>query len=66
MIKAVKIRLFPSEEQELLMCKSVGIARFAYNWGLNRWNETYESGDKPNKVNIRTEFNQLKKTEKYQ
>jgi len=66
MIKAVKIRLFPNEEQELLMYKSVGIARFAYNWGLNRWNEIYESGDKPNKVNIRTEFNQLKKIEKYQ
>ncbi len=34
MIKAVKIRLLPTKEQELLMFKSTGTARFAYNWGL--------------------------------
>ena len=65
MIKAVKIRLFPNKEQEILMCKSVGIARFAYNFGLNRWNEIYESGAKPSKANIRAEFNGLKNSEEY-
>ena len=34
MIKAIKIRLFPTKEQEILMFKSCGCSRFAYNWGL--------------------------------
>ncbi|KGM93365.1 transposase (plasmid) [Clostridium botulinum] len=66
MIKAVKIRLFPTKEQEVLMFKSCGVARFTYNWGLNRWNEIYKSGEKPNKIKVRTEFNNtLKKDDNY-
>ena len=42
MIKAVKIRLLPTKEQELLMFKSTGVARFAYNWGLATWEEMYK------------------------
>lgn len=57
MIKAVKIRLLPTKEQEELMFKSVGVARFTYNWGLNRWNELYKKEQKPNKANIKKEFN---------
>lgn len=65
MIKAIKIRLKPTKEQEILMFKSVGISRFTYNWALARWEEIYRSGEKPNKIAIRKEFNQLKKNEKY-
>lgn len=66
MIKAIKIRLFPTKEQEILMFKSVGIARFTYNWGLSRWNELYEQGEKPSKALIRKEFNNtVKKQEDY-
>ena len=36
MIKSVKIRLKPTSEQELLMYKSIGVARFTYNWGLSK------------------------------
>lgn len=61
MIKSVKIRLKPTKEQEVLMLKSCGVSRFAYNWGLARWNEMYENGENPSKVKIRTEFNQYKK-----
>ena len=42
-IKSLKVRLKPTKEQETLMFKSTGVARFAYNWGLNRWNELYKS-----------------------
>ena len=42
MIKSVKIRLKPTPEQEILMRKSIGVQRFAYNWGLAKWNELYE------------------------
>lgn len=64
MIKAMKIRLKPTKDQARLMAKSVGIARFAYNWGLNRWNELYEKGEKPSKLLIRTEFNNTIKKDK--
>ena len=36
MIKSVKIRLFPTKEQEILMYKSCGVARFTYNWGTSK------------------------------
>ena len=66
MIKSVKIRLIPTKEQEELMFKSTGIARFTYNWGLAKWNELHNKGEKPSKVNIRTEFNNtIKKQEEF-
>ncbi|HDK7314304.1 TPA: transposase [Clostridium botulinum] len=66
MIKGIKIRLFPTKKQEILMFKSCGVARFAYNWGLNRWNEMKNENLKPSKVKIRTEFNNvIKKDENY-
>ena len=57
MIKSVRIRLSPTKEQEELMFQSVGIARFAYNWGLSKWEEMYKEGIKPSKAKIRKEFN---------
>ena len=65
MIKSVKIRLLPNKEQEVLMFKSIGCSRFAYNWALNRCNELYKQGVKYNMSNIRKEFTQLKKQEEY-
>lgn len=59
MIKAIKIRLKPTNEQEILMFKSVGCARFAYNWGLAKWEEMNKQGIRPSKVKIRTEFNNI-------
>lgn len=61
MIKSIKIRLIPTSEQEILMFKSVGVARFAYNWGLNRWSELYSLGEEPNKYSIKKEFNNIMK-----
>ncbi|MEG2618896.1 MAG: transposase [Bacilli bacterium] len=66
MIKCVKIRLIPSKEQEVLMLKSVGVARFTYNWGLNRWNELKELNESPSQSKIKKEFNNtIKKQEEY-
>ena len=65
MIKSVKIRLLPNEEQEVLMFKSIGCSRFAYNWALNRCNELYRQGVKYNMSNIRKEFTQLKKQDEF-
>ncbi|NLY45555.1 MAG: IS200/IS605 family element transposase accessory protein TnpB [Tissierella sp.] len=57
MIKSVKIRLKPTSEQELLMYKSIGVARFTYNWGLSKWEEMYKEGLKPNGRKIKKIFN---------
>jgi len=39
MILARKIRIKPTEEQEKQLWKSVGVARWVYNWTLNRQRE---------------------------
>ncbi|MBV7337023.1 transposase [Chloroflexi bacterium TSY] len=35
--RAHKIRLNPTDEQEVYFRKAAGTARFAYNWALNQW-----------------------------
>ncbi len=40
MIKGIKVKLYPTREQEILLWKSAGIARFAYNWA-KRFSDTY-------------------------
>lgn len=56
----------PTKEQEILMFKSVGTARFAYNWGLARWQELYKEGIKVNSKDIKKEFNNtIKKKQEY-
>ncbi len=66
MIKSYKIRLLPTKEQEKQLLKSVNIARFIYNWTLNRQNENYKEGNKFISDNdLRKELTILKKNELY-
>ena len=44
--RAHKIRLKPTKAQEQLLRKTVGTVRFAYNWGLDKWEELYKAGSK--------------------
>ena len=37
MIRAHKIRLNPTTEQEIYFRKAAGTKRFVYNWALDRW-----------------------------
>lgn len=64
MILAKKVRLYPSEIQEQKLWKSVGTARFIYNWTLEKQEENYKNGGKfiPDGV-LRKEITQLKKNE---
>ena len=41
-----KIRIYPTKKQEEILRKSVGNARFAYNWGLQKWEELYKAGER--------------------
>lgn len=64
MILSKKIRLKPTPEQETLLWKSVGTARFIYNWTLNQQDINYSSGGKFLSDNVlRKELTQLKKGE---
>lgn len=66
MIKSIKIRLVPTIEQQELMFKSVGVARFTYNWALAKWQEQYDLGEKPNATKLEKLFNNsVKKDESY-
>ncbi|MBO1004386.1 IS200/IS605 family element RNA-guided endonuclease TnpB [Pseudogracilibacillus auburnensis] len=39
--KAYKFRIYPNKNQEKLIAKTIGCARFVYNHFLHRWNTTY-------------------------
>lgn len=64
MILAKKVRLYPTKEQEKKLWKSVGTARYMYNWTLSKQEENYKNGGKFIKDNeLRKEVTQLKKGE---
>ena len=44
--RAHKIKLKPNKAQTILLAKTAGTARYAYNWGLAKWNEFYKAGER--------------------
>ena len=52
MLKAVKVRLYPTTEQELALAKSFGCARWYYNYALNACIQHYEETGKSLKVSV--------------
>lgn len=63
MILTKKVRLKPTPEQEQQLWKSVGTARWVYNWTVARQKENYELGHKFLADNdLRKEITVLKKT----
>ena len=64
MILSKKVRLYPTEQQELKLWQSVGTARFIYNWTLSKQQDNYKNGGKFIKdIDLRKELTQLKKIE---
>ncbi len=37
-----KIRLTPNCHQQEYFKKACGVSRFSWNWGLSRWQQSYE------------------------
>jgi putative transposase len=62
MIKAHKIRLNASPEQELYFRKAAGTARFVYNWALAEWqrHKAEYPGQEHGVMAIKKDFNALK------
>lgn len=72
MILAKKVRIIPSLEQEQQLWKSVGTARFIYNWTLAKQEENYtqkgtskNGGKFINDGDLRKEITLMKQTEEY-
>lgn len=66
MIKGIKVQLKPNNKQKTKLFESSGVARFAYNWTLNRQQENYKNGGKfIADGELRKEFTKLKQTEEY-
>lgn len=64
MILGIKIRLKPSKNQEIQLWKSVGTARFIYNWTIVRQEKSYQEGGRfISDSELRKEITKLKKTE---
>lgn len=51
-------RLLPGDEQVAVFVKSCRVARYAYNWALERWSNT--QGSKPDWTALRKQFNAAK------
>jgi len=63
MIRAHKIRIYPNKEQEVYLKKSCGVSRFTYNWGLAKWKELHEAGEKTSWMELNKLFNSVKENE---
>lgn len=61
-VRGYKTELDLSIVQITACLKHAGVARFAYNWGLRRYQEEYAAGRKtPNAISLHKELNALKK-----
>lgn len=61
MILAKKVRIYPTKKQENKLWQSVGVARFIYNWTIEREEESYLNGNKFIKnTDLRKELTLLK------
>lgn len=63
MLRAHKIRIFPSKDQEVLLRKSCGVARFSYNWALAQWKQMCENKEKVNENLLQKKLVSIKRTE---
>ena len=46
MLRAHKIRIYPTREQEVQLYKTAGTSRYVYNWALDQWKSMYDAFDK--------------------
>ena len=67
MLISHKIELSPNNKQATYFSKAAGVARFAYNWGLENWKEQYKkhkenkTNPKPSQLSLRRSLNSIKK-----
>src|SRR5579885_666929 len=62
-LKAHKIRLHPTAEQEAYLRRACGTRRFIFNWGLAEWQRHYQAGEQPSALALKKLFNGLRGVE---
>lgn len=62
-VKAHKIRLHPTPEQEDYLRRACGTRRFIFNWGRAEWQRQYQAGDKPSANALKKQFNGVREAE---
>lgn len=64
MIKSIKVQLKPNNKQNSLLFQCAGVARWGYNWALDRQQRNYEAGGRKiiSDSVLRKELTQLKQT----
>ena len=64
MIKAFKYRIYPTDDQKVLMSKHFGHCRWVYNWGLDEKRKAYTlTGKSPSKFDLSNMLPSMKKQE---
>ncbi|WP_439236136.1 RNA-guided endonuclease InsQ/TnpB family protein [Lonepinella koalarum] len=58
-----KIEIYPNKKAKTHIRKAFGCSRLAYNWGLAKWQEYYKQGIKKTHLDLKKEFNAIKKTQ---
>lgn len=57
------IKLIPTKSQEVFFRKSCGVARFSYNWALEKWKTDYKIGVKQSAYALIKHLNSIKRRE---
>ncbi|MDZ8104728.1 MAG: RNA-guided endonuclease TnpB family protein [Nostoc sp. DedQUE12a] len=67
MLDVLKVRIYPSKEQEISLAKSFGCSRFVWNFYLNKTNTQYqETGRGMTYLKMAKDLTQLKKLSDYE
>jgi putative transposase len=61
MLRAHKIELKINNKQATYFARASGVARKAYNWGLEEWEKEYKAGGKPTETALRRKLNSIKR-----
>jgi putative transposase len=61
MLLAHRIELKCNNKQKTYFAKASGVARKAYNWALNEWEQEYAAGGKPTETALRRKLNSIKR-----
>lgn len=62
MIRGLKYRLYPTPEQEVLLAKAFGCARYSYNWSIEQRRTAYANGEKtPSRFDLNVRMTQHKR-----
>ena len=58
--KAYKFRIYPNQEQQILITKTIGCSRFVFNRFLSEWNKIYQAALMDPRANSELSISEIK------